>query len=665
MFNYSPLNRHHSEIRLVRFVESPDASTQLQLELCHSSLNDTKFSALSYLWGDCTETVDVSLNGHQFTIGLSLHAGLKQLRENGFQSWIWIDSICIQQQDLEEKNWHVQEMGTVYGQAECVYMWLGLGSDATDRAMDFMSLIGPKLVDLCAMDILNSTRNALVGDYVRSRSSGTDFDSIRDPAAMELACFMYELLQYPGVQAEAVLGGETIVAEGNTIQGFREIINRDYSHRIWVIQEVALAKVGIVLCGTKSLSLEHFESSFMALWDCRCWDVRPKQQRVTKMGFEWSWNWLLPLSTRRRTRYWTDRPLQLAEILHQTFKPTFNAIYAASDPRDIIFGLLGVIEDREELDLHVDYNLSMAEVFIEVTKAFLQNANNTSAGYRYGLDYCTPKMDNSDGLPSWVPDWREIGRQGATVESIDIGLEDNATVGIPQPMDITDERKGGYFGVLSRLGCRVDVVTEVMQAPPKLANDELNSYAPSYLSSTLEFAGLGPESGPGEDFVWRTLIGRGFGEINGKSCRLYEWISGDIALLVRMIMRQEQLDPDHLTPNQVDFINEGPLSLGWTRPDLKTPQEQLTNIVEEWPSTILYHNESRTLFKTIKGMFGRGHVVIRPGDLVTLLWGVKVPIVLRPRNEGGFTFVGDAYVDGIMNGEFLETSPAHEMFDIY
>lgn len=70
----------------------------------------------------------------------------------------------------------------------------------------------------------------------------------------------------------------------------------------------------------------------------------------------------------------------------------------------------------------------------------------------------------------------------------------------------------------------------------------------------------------------------------------------------------------------------------------------------------------------MKGMFGLGHVAVRSGDVVTLLWGFKSPIILRPRDEsegGGYTFVGDAYVDGIMYGEFLETSPAHEDFEIY
>lgn len=74
------------------------------------------------------------------------------------------------------------------------------------------------------------------------------------------------------------------------------------------------------------------------------------------------------------------------------------------------------------------------------------------------------------------------------------------------------------------------------------------------------------------------------------------------------------------------------------------------------------------LFKTTKGMFGLGHTAIQPGDTVSLLWGIRSPIILRPRDDeagGGFTFVGDAYIDKIMYSEFLKTAPAHKDFEIY
>lgn len=72
------------------------------------------------------------------------------------------------------------------------------------------------------------------------------------------------------------------------------------------------------------------------------------------------------------------------------------------------------------------------------------------------------------------------------------------------------------------------------------------------------------------------------------------------------------------------------------------------------------------MFKTTEGMLGLGHVAVRSGDVVTLLQKSATPMILRPRDRGGFTFIGDAYVDGIMHGEFLKMGQQTiETFDIY
>lgn len=72
---------------------------------------------------------------------------------------------------------------------------------------------------------------------------------------------------------------------------------------------------------------------------------------------------------------------------------------------------------------------------------------------------------------------------------------------------------------------------------------------------------------------------------------------------------------------------------------------------------------------TTNGMLGWGHVTIQPGDVVTLLERTSSPIISQPReNLGcpeGYEFLGDAYVDGIMYGEFLKEDPAMEVFDIH
>ncbi|KAM0433297.1 hypothetical protein ACHAPT_004173 [Fusarium lateritium] len=661
MFTYSPLDRHKSEIRLVRFVESPSDSSQLELQLRHASMNETTFSALSYVWGDCSETIDITLNGQSFPVGPNLHSGLKQLRENGFRSWIWIDSICIQQTDLEEKGWHVQEMRTVYSRAECVYMWLGPGSDATDKTMEFMAEIGPKLVELKALEILNTWENGSVRDYFVKRVPGHRFGDTEQRPSLKLAEYMYSLLDHPGLQAARSVDGVEI-PQGVLIDGLSEIVKKENWHRIWIVQEVALARAGLVMCGTSTVSLDHFHSTFMTLWDCSVFDKRPRTPENQGLGFIWVWNWMLPLTIRRRQKYWRDEPLRLAEIIRPNFAAR-HTIYAASDPRDIIFGLLGVIEDGEELGLRADYSKSMAEVFATATKAFIDQKEYSLC---YRLEYVVPREDDSVGLPSWVPDWRDLGENGTLIE--DAGLYLDATSGMPAPGKTPQDGADESLWVLRRFGCYVATITDVMETPKDLhtygRGANYADLVESYMTSTLDFTGLSSDSGPAEDYVWRTLVGHHCGDALSQP-NYHHWMDGDVGLLVRRILRREFFDPEHLTESQIEFVNDGPLHLRVLRLDLDTPQKQLARIVEKWPASILYQNVGRTLVKTNKCMLGRGHVLVRPGDIVTILTGAKVPIVLRPREAGGYTFVGDAHIDGIMDGEFHKTAPTYKTFDIY
>ncbi|KAK8122722.1 Heterokaryon incompatibility protein [Apiospora sp. TS-2023a] len=674
MYIYQPLDQQEKEVRLLRVVSptDDDVSTKLVLELRHESLSDKsiQYAALSYVWGKDTshEMVEIKINGAPFLITRNLHTGLgRLLRSVGFAvaPWLWIDAICINQADDFEKSWQVSQMGGIYSHADVVYMMIGSGSAETDRAIEFISRIGPRAVASGALRL--PAGSDAIREYVAARPTSPSQDMDKNYAGdNELARLMYDLLHekslYPWPPPSKSL-----------CAGILEMLRKDYWSRIWITQEVALAKRALLICGERSVSLDDFEGTMMAIFWCAWLGLRNLAPEYADFVFELNNNAYETMSLAVRRRHCNGNPIRLVHLLCQHVIAPYRPHYSASDPRDIFFALLGVISDREELGLAADYSKTFEEVHTASTRALLRDGE-LHPSQVFHLDQCVPKghSERTRRLPSWVPDWEVIGKKGLPVYCINHSMAFAAASDIT-PSPTTCDNINPH--ILRRRGCYVDVITEVMTPPQWGCHDEwlvpvlLDPKA--WLCSVIHFARLGPESGPAEDYVWRTLRKdarqNGIDQSNATTGRLPP--SEDFLRLVRKVMRQEPIDAASLDSRESEVVRTGFFNLARVRPDLDTLNKQIAYVMRKWPRNIGSRSRGRTLFKTTKAMFGLGHDAIKPGDIVTLQWGTKSPIVLRPRNDGaaggGYTFLGDAYVDGIMYGEFLETNPTEVWFDIY
>jgi len=98
-----------------------------------------RFSALSYVWGqDGGEALTISCGEHLLPVLPSAHSALRFLRKKLGNFTIWIDAICINQADIEERQSQIPLMGEIYTRAEFVYVWLGEGNNKTHRAMAYL-----------------------------------------------------------------------------------------------------------------------------------------------------------------------------------------------------------------------------------------------------------------------------------------------------------------------------------------------------------------------------------------------------------------------------------------------------------------------------------------------------------------------------------------------
>ena len=127
-----PLQNHRNSIRLPDF--SPGGERDRRRGTLRTLSLETRpdFSALSYTWGVSTESNDICINKlYSITVTDNLFRALKHLRWKIKKRTLWIDAICINQCDVEERGRQVSIMGSIYRSASSVLVWLGEYSDAS------------------------------------------------------------------------------------------------------------------------------------------------------------------------------------------------------------------------------------------------------------------------------------------------------------------------------------------------------------------------------------------------------------------------------------------------------------------------------------------------------------------------------------------------------
>jgi hypothetical protein len=138
-FNYSPLPSAGTHIRLLNLLPG---SGPIHCALENVSLSDVvlDFTALSYRWGPRPLIPrTIVLHGRRQFVQRNLYAALVTLRKHGVQR-LWIDALCINQNDLVEKEEQVRIMEEIYTRAKGVIVWLGDAQADSDYVMQTISL---------------------------------------------------------------------------------------------------------------------------------------------------------------------------------------------------------------------------------------------------------------------------------------------------------------------------------------------------------------------------------------------------------------------------------------------------------------------------------------------------------------------------------------------
>jgi hypothetical protein len=229
---YQPLEKRDG-IRLV-VIERGSGEEDVCCRIIHSRLpreddlwaEEPGFEALSYEWGKPnTNDAMIFIDGIQVRIRRNLHAALLHIRNADEDRHFWIDALCINQSNVPERNHQVELMGKIYSSAKQVVVWLGHPDELSKLAMKIFAAVAE----------ISATmgRGAILGK-VRFRAASSESN---------------------GFTVSHSLSGDTrILISPRELKAVRHWANRSYWYRVWIIQEIILARQLVIYCGESTCS---------------------------------------------------------------------------------------------------------------------------------------------------------------------------------------------------------------------------------------------------------------------------------------------------------------------------------------------------------------------------------------------------------------------------
>jgi len=146
-YHYSPLGKRDGadSIRLLRLLPNENENAMIECQLFdyflpHLDTDTHLYDALSYVWGIPHKNHSITLDNCSFGVTTNLYAALSRLRNRYIERVVWIDAICINQEDLKERGDQIQYMSKIYGKAKGVIVWLGEATADSDEAVKAISL---------------------------------------------------------------------------------------------------------------------------------------------------------------------------------------------------------------------------------------------------------------------------------------------------------------------------------------------------------------------------------------------------------------------------------------------------------------------------------------------------------------------------------------------
>jgi hypothetical protein len=616
--------------------------------------DDIEFEALSYVWGTTMATKSIILNDVPVKVKQNLYNALEHLRpslrtpfdehwhtssalHSSHNVWrdfasnqkedrnnrrtpntaIWIDALCINQDDLEERASQVKLMGHIYERAALVMIWFGnedVPSYEGDTRKSSSWHFRPRVHDIKEYGNIPIVL-LFIAQALRNLSAPPNrlaqLKSAEDFAHRNLA------YGFPS-------------PHDSTWSTVSDFFFNDWFRRAWVVQEIIAAQRAVVIVG-------NWEIEWNALGKAASWFKANDYARPRVSRSNVSLESQLPVDNAAVT-WELSQKSDIKPLLLDLLKEFRNR--RATMAVDRVYAALGIAKETKPGPsqnskaipalLEPDYTRPVKDVYRDTARFLVIEHRNLLVLSHAGAAFRTPEIQCS----SWVPNWHtlKLTSELSTPSNYDSGLY-NAD--FDEPLDIRDTLDANTLLVH---GIDADIVQK--------CGATLSSQAYGYETVQEELSSI---SGS-----WKL-----FKEFSNSTAAEIPYAQDDMFTVFVSTLTARPLNNTTFTQDGFNVFEDAAL---WFSQHLsgryplpvksKLPRWARSSI----PDGARFHDKfvrtcvDRRFFITQKGFMGIGPEAVQDGDKIAILFGGKVPYVLR-MEDGKFELIGECFVAGLMEGE--------------
>ena len=590
-FRYRPLAAQRQEIRLLTIHGAKNSQTDsLRCTLDHVSLLDElDYETTSYCCGDQSVRSYIYLNGCIFDLPLTAEQTLRRIQYFDRDRVVWIDAVCISQDDIDERSQQVVRMHEVYSRCRRNLIWLG----EAERGDHELAL---QAIDAVARNL---------------RSATDEYKTFNNTLYDELGRSKYN---------------DSALTIDFEVESLTRFFACPWFRRLWIVQEAVLAPTS--LCHYGSVVIDLLDVLRVARWlmfkmellpfdatqhrglvnAAKVWDLRDEKYssfglRLANMGL-----------------------LELLQILRE---------FHAFDAKDHLFALAGLYQkftgqQVSQITLLVpDYRKSLMQIFRDATRHIIQDRENLTIFVEL---YLHPRERREEPWLTWVPRWHKSWDQSHS-SSILSGRHQACG-----DMVKTD--------VISIVGASPDELTvagltagKVMRTTPIFLYDNMTTprgmgrhlfNVEAVLDEWGDAEGRNPENQPS---ILGEVLTAGVDSIRRQ-------VTPDLGRNLYLAFAEYMeasgtLPPGHHELSDAAAQTSNPLWLA-------------ANFVQAMRNAC----NNRRFFALQSGQTGIGPKLMKSNDYAVILYGCPWPVVLRSMRHGLCKIIGLAYIHGMMSGEY-------------